>query len=57
MILVKYRKISPGLFLDKKLMGLEMMFDGYLVRKQAFLCYNNNFTKLQYWSLSKGVNP
>ena len=31
MILIKYRKISPGLFLDK--MGLEMMFDDYLVKK------------------------
>ena len=39
MILVKNCKFPPRLFQEK--MGLEVVFDDYIVRKQALLDYKN----------------
>ena len=39
-------------------MGLEVVFDDYLVRKQAALDYKNiDFKQWPYWDFFKGVNP
>ena len=45
MILVKHWKLLLGLVLDK--IGQEIMFDDYLIRKQALLDYRkSNFYKV-----------
>ena len=53
MILVKNSKFPLRLFQDK--MGLEVVFDDYIVRKQARLDYKNmDFTQSPYWIFKRG---
>ena len=47
MILVKKCKFPPRLFQEK--MGLEVVFDDYIDRKQALLDYKNMDFKIKIW--------
>ena len=52
MVLVQNWKLLLGLFSDK--IGLEIIFDDHLVRKQALLDYKKaDFTEWPYWIFSK----
>ena len=56
MILVKNYKLPLRWFWGK--IGLEVVFDDYLVKKQVVLDYKNiDFKQWPFWDLFKGVNP